>query len=1282
MERSFKKEVDALRLGDGETFRGEGILAVTKALLQSGVSYVGGYQGAPVSHLLDVMVDAEDLLADLGVHVETCTNEAAAAAMLGASINYPLRGAVTWKSIVGTNVAADALSNLASPGVIGGALIVLGEDFGEGASVIQERSYAYAMKSSIWLLDPRPDLPTIVDMVEKAFELSEASHAPMMLDLRVRACHVTGEFIAKNNKRGAYSGQHRLAGPPRFEYGRLTHPPAIFTQERLKIEERLPAAQKFIRDRKLNEVIPGEVNEIGIIVLGGLTNNLLRALARLGLADLYGGCRIPIYVLNVVYPLVPEEVKDFCVGKRAVLVVEEGSPEYVEQQINMILRGVDISTRVLGKGCLSRTGDYNSEALLRGIAAFLTQTHPAGIDADAVAKRAEEFLAHKPAAMADAGDIPARPPNFCTGCPERPVFAAIKLVQREIGPTHISADIGCHSFATFAPFSLGNSILGYGMALASAAAVGPNMTNRPISIMGDGGFWHNGLITGVASNMFNKGDGVLIVMQNGYASATGQQYLPSSAANRSGTPTGITIEKTLRSLGVTWLRTVHTYSVAKMVKTLKEAMRTAEHGLKVIIADGECMLARQRRIRAADADKLKRGERVVKTRFGVDDEICTGDHSCIRLSGCPSLTVKPNPDPLRTDPVATVIESCVGCGLCGEVAHVAVLCPSFYRTDVISNPNWWDRTLFQLRRSVISALGRGTSFPSPQRGEARAASGRRSLGEERRCEASDTVRGLGPIGGPAGDSRTPSPQPSPLRGEGARLAQPQSNVRPLTVLIAALGGEGGGVLTDWIVAAAESQNFPVQSTSIPGVAQRTGATTYHIELVPSSLSKSDKRRPILTLAPGVGEVDLVVASELMEAGRAIAGGFVTPDRTTTIASTSRSYLVVEKMAMGDGRYDQQRLIQSVEKNSKNTLLLDLEAIARESGAMINAVMLGAIAGAGALPIPAEAFEAAIRADGRAVDANLRGFRAGFDAARGRSQPRSDPIKRHQPPAASLADLENEIAKMPAPARVFVTEGVRRLAAYQDLAYARLYLDRLGPIRDADAKAGADGQLLAETARHLAVRMSYEDVIRVAQAKIDPARFARIAVQMGIKPDQPFAVTEFLKPGVEEFCSILPPWLARPILAFAERHAKFAAAHWGMEINTASVSGFLRFYILAKLRRWRPRTWRYREEQREIENWLKLITHAAPLSAELATEIAECARLIKGYGDTHKRGSDNYRMIVVQVIEPALAGQIAIRQAADAIASARTAALLDPEGEALSKCLAELSSPPAHAIAAE
>lgn len=705
MERSFKKEVQALRLGEGETFHGEGILAVTKALLQSGISYVGGYQGAPVSHLLDVLVDAEDIMSELGVHLETCSNEASAAAMLGASINYPLRGAVTWKSIVGTNVAADALSNLASPGVVGGAMIIIGEDYGEGASVIQERSYAYALKSAMWLLDPRPDLPTIVRTVEKGFELSEASHAPVMLELRIRACHATGEFIASNNRKGEVSGLNRLQGPPRFDYRRLAHPPVTFAQEKLKVDERLPAARAFIREHKLNEFIDGDLNDVGVIVMGGLTNSVLRALERMGLADVFGASRIPVLVLNVVYPLVPEEITKFCAGKRAVLVVEEGYPDYIEQAVNVELRRADLLTKVFGKGPLPKAGEYTSDILLEGLAAFLQATRPAGIDADTIADKARAPIARKAKAASALASLPPRPPSFCTGCPERPVFSAIKLMQRELGPTHISADIGCHSFATFTPFSLGNSILGYGMSLASAAAVTPNMERRPIAVMGDGGFWHNGLITGVASNLFNKGDGVLIVMQNGYTSATGQQYMPSSLTNRDGTAPGMDIEQTLRSMGVKWMRKVRTYGVATMVKTLKEAMKTAERGLKVIIADGECQLARQRRVRAEDAEKLKRGERVARARYGVDDEICTGDHSCIRLSGCPSLTVKPSPDPLRTDPVASVIESCVGCGLCGEVAHAAVLCPSFYRAEIVRNATWRDRALFKLRQTIIGWLG-------------------------------------------------------------------------------------------------------------------------------------------------------------------------------------------------------------------------------------------------------------------------------------------------------------------------------------------------------------------------------------------------------------------------------------------------------------------------------------------------------------------------------------------------------------------------------------------------
>jgi indolepyruvate ferredoxin oxidoreductase, beta subunit len=513
--------------------------------------------------------------------------------------------------------------------------------------------------------------------------------------------------------------------------------------------------------------------------------------------------------------------------------------------------------------------------------------------------------------------------------------------------------------------------------------------------------------------------------------------------------------------------------------------------------------------------------------------------------------------------------------------------------------------------------------------------------------------------------------------------------KPITILIAALGGEGGGVLTDWIVTAAAQQDFPVQSTSIPGVAQRTGATTYYIELVPVP-ARELPAHPVLALAPGIGDVDIVLASELLEAGRTIAGGFVTRDRTLMIASTARSYLVVEKMAMGDGRYDGARLTKAIKEHAQAHLLIDMATLAEKSGAMINAVMLGIIAGCGRLPIPAEAFEAAIRAGGKAVETNLKGFRAGLGAAHAAREDHATAhpaegadAKRDRGAAASLADLEREIvAAMPAEARDVIVAGARRLVAYQDLAYARLYADRLAPVRAADARAQSGGRLLRETARHLAVRMSYEDVIRVAQAKIDPARRQRIAAETGVKPGEPFTVTEFLKPGIEEMCSLLPPALATRILATAERRGLTDRLHWGMEVNSASISGFLRFWLLAKLVRWRPRSYRFREEQRAIEAWLALVVEAARLSGELALEVAECARLIKGYGDTLKRGTGNYRLIEARVIRPVLAGSMPLARGLDAVASARTAALADPEGEALTRCLAELGEAGALRIAAE
>src|SRR6185369_13995733 len=332
MERSFKEEVEKLKLGDGETFHGEGILAVTKALLQSGVAYVGGYQGAPVSHVMDVLNDARDILDDLGVHVETNANEAGAAAMLGASINYPIRGAVAFKSTVGTNVASDALSNLASAGVIGGALVVLGEDYGEGSSIIQERSHAFAMKSQMWLLDPRPNLPKIVKMVEKGFELSEASNTPVLLELRIRACHVHGTFVTKKNVSSKNSKNNHIAAPD-FDFGRISLPPATYAQEKHKIEVRWPAAVAFIKQHKLNEVFAGEMSDTGILCQGGMYNAVIRALQLLGLADPFGATRVPIYCMNVAYPMIPDEIVAFCADKKRVLVVEEGQPAFIEDAV-------------------------------------------------------------------------------------------------------------------------------------------------------------------------------------------------------------------------------------------------------------------------------------------------------------------------------------------------------------------------------------------------------------------------------------------------------------------------------------------------------------------------------------------------------------------------------------------------------------------------------------------------------------------------------------------------------------------------------------------------------------------------------------------------------------------------------------------------------------------------------------------------------------------------------------------------------------------------------------
>ena len=698
-ERSFKAEVEKLRLGAGEDFRGEGILAVTKALLQAGVAYVGGYQGSPISHLMDVFSDADELLRESGVHFETSANEATAAAMLAASVNYPLRGAVAWKSVVGTNVASDALSNVASGGVKGGALIIIGEDYGEGSSIMQERSHAFAMKSQIWLLDPRPNLTAIVDMVERGFELSEASNTPVMLELRVRTCHLQGHFTARNNVRPSFSVSDALNSPTR-DIDRIVLPPASFLHEAEKVEKRWPAAIQFIRDTCLNEVLGAKTGDVGIIVQGGLYNTLNRALELSGLSDEYGNSQLPIYVLNVTYPLIPEEVQAFCLAKRAVLIVEEGQPEFIEHELNTLIRRAGGQTLVIGKAVLPRAGEYTGPVLRQGIEKFLKEFSPH-----------TSILPSREDVRADAqlaAEVPQRPPGFCTGCPERPIFTAMKLVQRELGDFHVSSDIGCNLFSILPPFNIGNTTMGYGLSSAGASAFksAPG-GKRAIAVMGDGGFWHNGLTSGFGNAVFNQDDNVAIVVDNGYSAATGGQNLLSSKAHNPFRRTGNPIEKALQGVGIDWVKSLtRTYDLPAMRATLKDALTTHATGPKVIVAQSECMLNKQRRIRPQLRAAVKAGKRVVRERFGVDPETCTGDHSCIRLSGCPSLSVKPSTDPLRTDPVAHVDNSCVGCGLCGEVSHAAVLCPSFYRAQIVTNPTWTDRLSGALRGFLIGLLQR------------------------------------------------------------------------------------------------------------------------------------------------------------------------------------------------------------------------------------------------------------------------------------------------------------------------------------------------------------------------------------------------------------------------------------------------------------------------------------------------------------------------------------------------------------------------------------------------
>lgn len=488
--------------------------------------------------------------------------------------------------------------------------------------------------------------------------------------------------------------------------------------------------------------------------------------------------------------------------------------------------------------------------------------------------------------------------------------------------------------------------------------------------------------------------------------------------------------------------------------------------------------------------------------------------------------------------------------------------------------------------------------------------------------------------------------------------------RPVCILIAAMGGEGGGVLADWLVDAATDAGFPVQSTSVPGVAQRTGSTTYYVEIFPETRDALGGREPVLALTPTPGEVDIVAASELVEAGRAIQSGYVTPSRSLLIASTHRDYAVAEKSAMGDGRYDSQRILDAAAASARRCMLFDMRAAAQQLQTVINTVLFGAMARSGLLPFSREACEAAIRRSGKSVDASLLGFAAGFDHTE------AAPVR---PPATSTRPPpEDRVAQLPIALHETVAAGVALTTDYQDAIYTSLYLDRVERVLSAEAAAGNDTwPVTRETARYLALWMAFEDVIRVADLKTRHDRIERVRREVGASPGEPLRITEFLKPGVDELCSVLPAPVSRQVRALLERRGRSLSR--GMRLRTDTVLGFLALTAVRLLRPLRPRLARYAAEQAAIERWIKAVVATLASAPELALELALCGNLIKGYGDTHARGHRSLALVLDDIESRwALASGVPARPQVQGLSArvraAREAALAEPDGVKLAATL--------------
>ena len=688
MSHAFNtSEIDQLEHRAGETLYGDGALVVLKGLLEAGISYFGGYPGAPTANLIDAAADAyEPVLKKYGVYVESSANEMSAAAMCTASVFAPVRGAVTWK-VLGNGVSTDVVDHVSQIGPLGGCVLVVGEDYGVSSTTVAQRTLPWAMKSGIIVVDPRADQQLLLRMTRESFELSETSTSVVALLLRPQLSHANAQVTVGDNRIGEYNVISKLKAGIK-DPARYPLPPNTQRQELERYRDRLPKAREYILEHGLNETFGAADVPIGLITHGTVFNTVMRVLANLGLADEDGVTdpAISVLQLNVINPLCDDQIIEFIQGKREVLLVEEGQPDLMEQQIRAMLHQRGVATPFHGHDLVPGVGELVPGRVLPALAQFMARLLP-------------EALFPKP--------VTPRPPTFCTGCPERPVFSMMKINEMLTGQKDWHAtDVGCYGMAGLAPFHMADSNMGMGGGLAAATALSAMSEQKNVSVVGDGTLWHSALNTCVVNGLYNKQDATYLVLDNKWTAMTGAHENPNSGPQLTGQPSGgvFNIERTFKGLGVRHVEKANPYNFRDFQKKLKKIQADPDPQLRVLISEAECQLQRQRTVKPMRAKAIAEGKRTEVERLGVDEEVCVGDHSCMRVNGCPSLTLEESPNTLKTAPVAAIDTTCVGCGVCGEIAHAAQLCPSFHKVTVVRNASRFERFMQRLSQRLLPAL--------------------------------------------------------------------------------------------------------------------------------------------------------------------------------------------------------------------------------------------------------------------------------------------------------------------------------------------------------------------------------------------------------------------------------------------------------------------------------------------------------------------------------------------------------------------------------------------------